>query len=181
MLRWIILLGSLLVALPAPAQDWKLDTASSWVRFTSRQMNVPMAGGFKRFAASARFDPARPEAGSYRVEVEVASIDTGTAEGDDEVKRPAWFDAARHPRASFTTRHVRRTAQGFLAQGDMTVKGQTRPAEMAFTLVPQGKGWRADGRYTLKRSDFGIGGGEWSDPSIVADPVQVEFRLVLTP
>lgn len=180
-MRRILLLCGLLLALPAPAQDWKVDYARSWVRFTSKQMNVPMPGGFKRFAASARFDPARPEAGSYRVEVEVASIDTGTADGDDEVKRPAWFDAARHPKASFATREIRKTAQGYLAQGDMTVKGQTRPASLAFALKPLGTGWQADGRYVLKRSAFGIGGGEWSDPSIVADEVSVDFRLVLTP
>lgn len=176
-----LLLISLLLALPVQAQDWKVDYANSWVRFTSKQMNVPMPGGFKRFNASARFDGKRPEAGVYRVEVDVASIDTGTEDGNDEVKRPAWFDAARHPKASFTTRAIQKTAQGYVAQGDMTVKGQTRPANLRFTLKALGQGWQADGRYVIKRADFGIGGGEWSDPGIVADEVTVDFRLVLTP
>lgn len=181
MTRSLLLLCGLLLATSTPAQDWKVDYARSWVRFTSKQMNVPMPGGFKRFTASARFDAKQPEAGAYRVEVEVASIDTGSTDGDDEVKRPAWFDAARHPKASFTTRAIQKTAQGYLAQGDMTVKGQSRPASLSFTLKPLGQGWQADGRYVIKRSAFGIGGGEWSDPAIVADEVPVDFRLVLTP
>lgn len=170
-----------LLAQPAIAQEWKLDYAKSWVRFTSKQMNVAMPGEFKRFNASVGFDPARPEAGSYRVEVEVASIDTGTADGNEEVKRPAWFDAGRHPRASFATRTVSKAGnQAYRAQGELTVKGLTRPATLTFTLKPLGQGWQAEGRTVIKRSAFGIGGGEWSDPAIVADEVPVDFRLVLT-
>ena len=38
----------------------------------------------------------------------------------------------------------------------------------------------ASGRFQIKRLDFKIGDGEWKDTSIVADPVDVSFKIVLT-
>lgn len=179
-MKLLLLLLSAFSALPVQAQDWRLDTAHSQLRFAVKQMNVPVEGGFTRFNAQARFDPARIEAGQFRVEVEVASIDTGTSDGDAEVKRPGWFDAARHAKAVFVSKSVRKAVDGsYLASGDLTVKGQTRPAQAAFKLARQAAGWLAEGRFILRRSDFGIGGGDWND--VVANDVEVRFRLALLP
>lgn len=174
---------SLLLCLAAPAwaQDWKLDADKSQVRFAIKQMNVPAEGGFKRFAVQASFDPARPEAGRFRFEVDIASIDTGSDEGDVEAKRPIWFDTARYPRAQFVSKRVHKEADGsYTALGEMTIKGRTRSFSAPFALLRQpGGAWLAQGRFPLKRSDFGIGGGEWND--VVADEADIRFKIVLLP
>ncbi len=170
----------LLLALPAVAQDWKLDSAKSQVRFLIKQMNVPTEGGFARVLAQASFDPARPESGRFRVDVDTSSIDTGSPEGDDEVKRPAWFDAKKYPWATFIAKSVRRDAEGrYSAFGDLSIKGQTRPLVAPFILSRHGAGWLAQGRFPLKRSTYGIGGGDWGD--VVTDELEVRFNLVLLP
>lgn len=165
----------------ASAQDWAVDPVKSRIGFGIRQMNVMTEGGFRRFAAKASFDPARPEAGRYQIEVDINSIDTGAAEGDSEVQRPIWFDSARYPRATFASRSVRKEANGgYTVQGSMTVKGQTRPFAAPFVLTPQpGGGYLAQGRVTLKRSDYGIGGGDWND--VVADEAEVRYKVLLIP
>ena len=176
-----LLLLLVFITLPAMAQDWKLDAGKSQIGFAIRQMNVPTEGGFKRFIAKANFDPARPENGRFQVEVDLNSIDTGSEEGDAEVKRPAWFDAARHPRATFVSKSVRKEANGgYTAFGDMTIKGQTRPFTAPFSLLRQpGGGFLAQGRFPLKRSDFGIGGGDWDE--VVANEADIRFKIVLLP
>ena len=176
----IVLLMSLVLPLPVSAQDWKLDAGKSQVRFVIKQMNVPTEGGFRRIVSQASFDPAKPETGHFRVDVDIASIDTGSAEGDDEAKRPAWFDAKNHPWATFIARTVRRDAEGrYTAFGDLSIKGQSRALAAPFTLARQGSGWLAQGRFSLKRSAYGIGGGDWGD--VVADDLEVRFNLVLLP
>ena len=168
------------LALPVSAQDWKLDAAKSQVRFVIKQMNVPTEGGFLRFTAQASFDPAKPEAGHFRVDVDTASIDSGSAEGDDEVKRPAWFDVKKHPKATFIAKSVRRDAEGrYTAFGDLSIKGQSRPLVAPFTLTRQGSAWLAQGRFPMKRTAYGIGGGDWAD--VVADDLEVRFNLILLP
>jgi polyisoprenoid-binding protein YceI len=176
------LLFVLLLALPLHgwAQDWKLDPGKSQVRFSIKQMNVASEGGFRRFLAQATFDPAKPEAGRFRVDVDTASADTGSAEGDDEVKRPAWFDSRNHPWATFIAKSVRRDGEGrYTALGDLSIKGISRPLAAPFSLTRQGNGWVAAGRFPLKRGSYGIGGGDWND--VVADDLEVRFNLLLLP
>jgi len=171
------------IALPAAAAaaEWKMDTGQSRLDFSLKQMNVPTDGGFKRFLARAKFDPASPETGQFNIDVDVNSIDTGSDEGDSEVKRPVWFDTARYPRATFTSNRLRKEANGsYTAFGTLTIKGQTRPASAPFSLLRQpGGGYLAQGRFQLKRSDFGIGGGDWDE--VVANDVDVRFKIVLLP
>lgn len=173
----------MVLAFPAWAQDWKADYGRSEIRFVIKQMNVPVEGGFKRFNVQAVFDPSKPESGQFRVEVDVASIDTGSEEGDGEAKRPAWFDATRHPKALFVSKAIRRDGPGrFTMTGDMIVKGRTRSLSVPLVLIPQRDGgWLANGRFALKRSDFDIGGGEWADPSVVANEIDGHFKMMLLP
>lgn len=163
------------------AQDWKVDYAKSHVRFVIKQMNVPVEGGFRRFSAMANFDPKMVERATFRVELDMASIDTGSADGDMEARRPLWFDMARYPKATFVSKTVAKGADGrFVASGDLTVKGRTRTISVPFSLARQeGGAWLAEGRLPISRSDFGIGGGDWND--VVADQAEARFRIWLNP
>jgi polyisoprenoid-binding protein YceI len=172
-----------ILAMPAWAQDWKVDYGRSEIRFVIKQMNVPVEGGFRRFHVQASFDAAKPEQGQFRVDVDMAGIDTGSEEGDGEVRRPAWLDASRHPKASFVSKSIRRDASGrYTVAGDMIVKGRVRALSAPMLLTPQRDGgWLATGRFALKRSDFDIGGGEWADPSVVANDIDGRFKILLLP
>ncbi len=175
-----LLLLSLWLAVPAQAGDWHVDYNRSKIGFTIKQMNVPVEGTFRRFTVQAAFDPSNPETSGFRVELDTASIDTGSEEGNGEAVRPAWFDTGHFPKALFASSSVKKAAGYYVATGDLTVKGKTQPINVAFALTPQREGgWMASGRFELKRSAFGIGGGEWSD--VVADDAEVKFSMLLLP
>jgi polyisoprenoid-binding protein YceI len=178
---WLFVLA--LFVSPALAVDWKIDTSKSQIGFVIKQMNVPVEGGFGRYSVKAVFDPAKPELGSFRVELDIASIETGSEEGNGEAKRPAWFDSARYPKASFVSKSIKKEAAGrYSVTGDFTLKGRTRPLVVPFLLTPQRDGgWLASGRAALKRTQFDIGGGEWADPSVVADDLEAHFKILLKP
>ena len=169
--------------LEASAQDWKVDYGKSRISFVIKQMNVPVEGGFGRYSVKAAFDAARPEQGSFQVELDVASINTGSEDGNGEAKRPAWFDTARYPKANFVSKAIKRDAAGrYTLHGDLTLKGRTRPISAPFAMTPQaGGGLLVSGRVAMKRSQFDIGGGEWADPSVVADDLEARFNILLKP
>ena len=176
----IVLLSLCLSALPAAAKDWKVDYGRSQIRFVIKQMNAPVEGGFKRFSVKARFDPDKMADAAFRVDVDVASIDTGSSDGNDEVSRPLWFDTAHYPTASFATRSVTKTAGGYVANGALSIKGQSRKFAVPFKLVGEpGGAWLVEGQVPLSRADFNIGGGDWND--VVADQAETRFRIWLTP
>lgn len=55
----------------------QVDTSKSTVIATSKQMNVPVDGTFRKFIAQVAFDPARPAAGSAQLTIDTASYDLG--------------------------------------------------------------------------------------------------------
>jgi len=165
-----------MAAAPAPAQD--IDYDDSRIGFTFKQMNVPVEGGFKRFRAQVHFDPARPEQSRAEVEVDLASIDTGSSDGDTESQRRAWLDTATHPTAKFVSTAVRRVGPDrYEARGTMTVKGRAHELSAPFEVCRAGDRVVFEGAFTLKRLDFAIGEGQWADTDTVADEVQVRFHI----
>ena len=154
----------------------------SSITFVSKQMNVPVDGTFKKFTAQISVDPAKPESGKARIEINLASIDTGSAEADEEVAGKAWFDTKNNPVASFTSGSIVSTGKGqYQAAGKMTIKGTTVDIKTPFTLRQTGSALLIDGVFPLRRLDFNIGSGIWGDTSVVADEVQIRFSLAVSP
>lgn len=156
----------------------QLDKSS--ITFISKQMNVPVEGAFRKFAVQIALDPARPEAGRARIEIDLASIDTGNSDADDEVKGKSWFNVRDFPRASFVSGSVKALGGGrFEASGKMSIKGKTLDLRAPFALKQEKGVLTLDGTFPIKRLDFGIGSGIWGDTSVVADEVLVKFHFIL--
>ena len=169
--------GLTLAAAPAPADD--IDYAKSRIGFRFKQMNVPVEGGFKKFRAQLRFDDKRPEAARAEIEVDLASIDTGSPEGDVEAQRKSWFDTAAHPTAKFVSSSVKRVAPDrFEISGQLTLKSRTHALTVPVEVTRSATERQFAGSFVLKRLEFAIGEGVWADTETVADAVEVRFRIV---
>jgi polyisoprenoid-binding protein YceI len=154
----------------------------SQVTFTSRQMGVPVEGRFNKFSAAISFDPAKPEAGKAQIEIDLASIDAGSEEANDEVKTKSWFNPREFPTAKFVSEGVRSLGKNRLeARGKISIKGRTRDVTLPVDYKLDGANAVLEGTIPILRSQFGLGDGPWADTSVVADEVPVKFRLVLTP
>jgi polyisoprenoid-binding protein YceI len=179
------LLLSLCAACAIAAQAAELNQVvleKSRITFVSKQMGVPVNGGFRKFEAQFSIDPAKPEAGKAKVDVDLASIDAGSSDADTEVKGKGWLDIAAFPKAGFVSSSVKALGGGrYEARGPLTIKGISRDTVIPFSLRNDGAGAWLEGGFTLPRLQFKIGEGEWSDTSTVADEVQVKFKLFLTP
>ncbi|TBR14469.1 MAG: YceI family protein [Rugosibacter sp.] len=154
----------------------------SSIRFVSKQMGVSVEGGFRRFTGQLNFDPVHPEAARARIDVELASVDAGSTEANDEVVGKDWFFVRQFPTARFDIRHVKALGNGqFEVQGALTIKNVTQDMVTKASFHQEaGLGIFAGG-FTLKRLAFGIGEGAWGDPSTVADEVKVNFVLAAKP
>lgn len=167
-------------ALPAAAQQ-KLVPAQSEIAFTSRQMGVPVDGKFTRFDAQLQFDPKKPETGKVAFTVDLGSASLGSAEVETELAKPGWFDSKKTRDATFQSTAMKSAGPGKLeVTGKLTIKGQARDVVVPVTLAQSGTNTTASGQFTLKRLEYKIGDGEWNDTSIVANEVQVRFKLALT-
>lgn len=168
------------LALAAQAQQ-KLLPAQSDIAFVSKQMGVPVEGHFKKFDAQLSFDPAKPQASKIAFTVDTGSASLGVPETDAELPKPVWFNVPKFPQASFQSSAVKALGGGkFEVAGKLTIKGNSQDVVVPVTLTQAGAVTTAAGAFTLKRLVFKIGEGEWSDTSMVADEVQVKFKLALS-
>ena len=154
----------------------------STITFGYKQMSVPLDGKFKKFIAQIDFDLAKPEQAQAKFDIDVASIDTGSSDGDDEVVGKAWFNAKAFPKASFVSSGIKSLgANHFEVQGKLTIKGKTLPVSAPVTFKPDGANGVFDGAFNIKRMDYAIGEGEWADESTIANQVQIKFHITVAP
>ena len=172
--------AALLAAQPAVAQQ-KLVPAQSEVQFTARQMGVPLEGHFKKFVAQVSFDPAKLATSKIVFTVDTGSATMGSRETDAELPKATWFNVPQFPQATFQSSAIKALGAGkFEVTGKLSIKGMARDVAVPVTLVQNGATTMATGALPLKRLAFKIGENEWADTSMVADDVQVKFKLALT-
>jgi len=181
MSRALLILALAATALASPAQAQQVIPAQSEISFVSKQMGVPVEGRFKQWTAQIAFDPKKPEAGKVGFTIQTGSASFGAAETDAEVPKPAWFNVAKFPQASFQRMSIKALGGGkFEVHGKLSIKGATQDAIVPVSLTQAGTASTASGSFTIKRLDFKIGDGEWADTSMVANDVQVKFKLALS-
>ncbi|HET7775352.1 MAG TPA: YceI family protein [Azospira sp.] len=171
------------LALPAQAVEYgTVQAAASSVGFTYKQMNVPVDGKFKKVDTRIAFDPAKPQAASTTLEIDLASIDAGSQEANDEVAGKLWFNTKAFPKASFVSSSVKALGNNrYEVSGKLSLKGKTLDASAPFTFKQDGANGVFDGAFVLKRADYGIGEGMWADFGTVANEIQIKFHVVAAP
>ena len=153
----------------------------SAISFEFRQMGVPVEGSFKRFSTQMVFDPAKLEAARARIEIDLASINAGSPEADEESAGQLWFNRSAYPKATFVSGPIRSLGNNrYEMRGRLTLKGRTRDMVVPVTFNPGKRAATFDGVFTLKRLDFGIGEGLWADVDTVANDVKIRFHLAAT-
>jgi polyisoprenoid-binding protein YceI len=176
--------AALLVAQPAIAQgtaQQKLNLAQSEVGFQFKQMGVPVDGKFTKFDAQVSFDAAKLATSKVNFTVDIASATLGDKATDAELPKAPWFNTAKFPQATFASSSIKALGAGkFEVAGKLSIKGVAQDVVVPVTMTQAAAVTTAVGTFPMKRLTYKIGEGEWADTSMVADPVQVKFKLALT-
>ena len=153
------------------------DTAST-ISFTYHQMGSRVYGTFASFRGTLAFDTRNPALSRAGLVIELGSIDAGSSDANDELKKPAWFDTAAYPQATFQSTAVKALGDDrYLISGTLSLRGITRAVEVPVMLKSENAIGIFDGELVLKRTDFKLGEGEWAD-SFVSSEINIRFRMV---
>ena len=175
-----VLVASLALSGVAFAQA-KVVPAQSQITFGIKEMGVAVEGRFTKWTADIAFDPKQPEAGKVAFTIATGSAAFGAPETDAEVPKPEWFNVAKFPNATFASTAIKAKGGGkFDVAGKLTVKGTTKDVVVPIALTQAGPTTTATGAFAIKRNEFHIGEGEWTDTSQLADDVAVKFKIALT-
>ncbi len=141
---------------------WILDPAHSEVTFTVRHMMISKVRGSFGVKSATLVAPENPLEAKVEASVDVTSVDTNDEGRDTHLRSADFFDTENFPTMEFVSTGARVENGDFYVDGDLSIRGVTRPVSFAFDFG--GFGTDPWGTYkagasavtTINREDFGL-------------------------
>ena len=112
------------------AGTWTIDPVHSEVSFVVRHMMVSkVRGRFDKFEGTIVTAPD-PLQSSVTATVELSSVNTGEPNRDNHIRSADFFEVESHPHLTFRSTGVRPDGDDFLLDGDLTIRGTTKPVTL---------------------------------------------------
>lgn len=165
---------------------WTIDTAHSEIGFKVKHLVIStVSGKFNSFDGSVVSEKEDFSDAKISFSADIDSIHTGNDQRDGHLKSADFFDAANHPRLSFTSTSFEKSGDDYKLTGDLTLKGVTRPVTLnvEFGGVQQSMygqtvaGFEITGK--INRQDYGL---TWSAVTeaggvVVSDEVKLLINV----
>jgi polyisoprenoid-binding protein YceI len=119
------------VTIPS-AGTFTLDPAHTRVGFVARHLMVSKVRGAFTNVSGEIVIGEDPERSSVAAVIDAASIDSGVADRDAHLRSPDFLEVEAYPTLTFgSTGVIASAGNEFRLRGDLTVRGVTRPVELA--------------------------------------------------
>jgi len=172
---------------PAEPPAFKVDRNHSTIGF-----EVPIMGGlskvpgkFTDFDVAVVYDEGDITKSLVNATIRVASVDTGIAERDKDLRSDGFFDADKYPTITFVSHGIEKKDGKIIAHGTLTMKGVAKEIDLPispageFQLPNNGKkiiGFHASMK--LNRRDYGITWEHQALATFVGDEVTVSIDII---
>jgi polyisoprenoid-binding protein YceI len=144
------------------AGTWAIDPVHSEVGFSARHFGVSkVRGRFVKFEGTI-VTAEDPLASSVTASIDVTSINTNQEQRDAHIRSADFFDVENHPTITFTSTGLKADGGEYTLEGDLTIRGTTKPVALALELNGFGPdpygGTRVGFTATteVNRHDFGV-------------------------
>jgi polyisoprenoid-binding protein YceI len=163
----------------AEAVEYKaVNAKASTLSFTYQQMGSSNYGTFGKFEANLDFDTDNPSTAHAALTIDLSSIQAGSDDANTELQKPAWFDTATYPVATFESTSIKALGNNrYTITGKLSLRGLTREVSVPVLLKSESSIGIFVGDLVIKRDDFKIGEGEWAN-SVVSNEINIRFRMV---
>ena len=164
---------------------WDIDASHSTVGFSVRHMMVSKVRGYFREFSGEVVTAADPALSTVHATVDMDSIDTRQEQRDAHIKSADFFDVGNYTEMTFRSTSVATDGADWTIEGDLTIKGITKPVTLALELNGFGPdaygGTRAgfSAKTEISRKAYGVdidmqmdGGGV-----VVGDKISVELEI----
>ena len=164
-------------AAPIAAANWDIQASSSHIRFTAKQEGSPFSGEFQAFSGIINFDPAAPQNGSVKITVPLKSVDAGSNDRNSTLPGKVWFSAKAFPDAVYTSTDISQDGDGYIAKGELTLKGLSVPLDIPFNLDINGDTAVMTGAVEMDRTQWNVGAAPWDTDEWVSKSVSLDLQV----
>jgi polyisoprenoid-binding protein YceI len=172
----LVLMPAVLLAGWMAIGNWRADASKAKVQFSIKGPFGTVHGNFTGLKADIKFDTKNPSGGSISASIDPGTVSTGIGMRNHDLKnKEEWLNTAKFPAISWRSKKIEKSANGYTATGDLTLKGVTKPVQITFTFDGKGSTGVFKGQFTIKREDFNLGkpGGSVGDEVTITLEVPV--------
>jgi polyisoprenoid-binding protein YceI len=166
---------------------WVIDPTHSEVSFKVKHLVIStVTGYFKKFEGSAESESDDFDGASVSFTADIDSIDTNQGDRDNHLKSADFFDAANHPKLSFSGK-ISKNGGDYQLVGDLEIRGTKKEVTLdvdfgGVAADPYGQtkaGFEIEGK--INRKEFGL---TWSAVTeagsvVVSDQVRLLLSVQL--
>jgi polyisoprenoid-binding protein YceI len=166
-----------------PAGTYTIDASHSRVGFSARHaMVTKVRGSFNDYTGSA---VVADGAATISIDINVASVDTRSADRDGHLQSPDFFDVANFPKITFASTSVKDGGAGIVVDGNLTIKDVTKPITIEFEYTGTAKDpfgndrFGFEGAAEINRKDFGLTWNAALETGgiLVSENIKLEFEI----
>lgn len=168
---------------------WKIDPAHTEIKFKVKHMVIStVTGQFNDFEGTVESDKEDFSDARITFEANVNSINTKNEQRDTHLKSADFFDAANHPKMSFTSKSVKKkNDKEYELTGDLTIRGITKPVKLdvSYNGTVSGFGNQPIAAFeiggTVNRFDYGLKWNALTEAGgvVIGDKIKLEIFVEL--
>jgi polyisoprenoid-binding protein YceI len=169
-----------LAALPSVSRGqapvFEITPMHSSIKFDVKA-SVDITGKFDKWDATLKFTSPDETTGVLEINIQAASVDTGSGLKNRKLKGKDFFDVEENPVITFKSTKIAKTGhETYEVDGNFTIRGVSNPEKLTLTVSGKGTGsGEIKGKMIFNRKDYGMNKGI---PFIkIADHVEVNFHL----
>ena len=167
-----------------PAGTFTIDPSHSRVGFSARHaMVTKVRGSFNDYTGSA---VVADGVASISIDINVASVDTRSADRDGHLQSADFFDVANFPKITFASTSVKDAGSDkIVVEGNLTIKDVTKPITIEFEYTgtatdPFGNArFGFEGSAEINRKDYGLTWNAALETGgiLVSENIKLEFEI----
>ena len=140
------------------APKWKPETEKAQVNFDIKGPFGMVHGKFTGLQADIKFSPDDLKGSSIKASIDAKTVSTGISLRNKDLRnKELWLNTDKYPRITFESNKIEKKGSGYVAAGNLTLKGKTKPVDIPFVFSGKGDAGVFKGKFTINRRDFDIG------------------------
>jgi polyisoprenoid-binding protein YceI len=159
------------------AGNWSVDGPRAKIMFSVKGPFGTVHGNFSGLKATIQFDEKDLAGSSFTASIETKTVNTGVGLRNSDLRnKEIWLNSEKYPTISFHSKKIEKTAKGFSALGELTIKSTTKELAIPFTFAAKGNSGVFNGLFHINREDYKVGNKGGS----VGDDITISLEVPVT-